>query len=70
MSLCCSLFLLDAIHVHAHMSPDRHSHVCRLMPDVLAADLCVPHFTGEVCEAAAAAAGPQWSHPEGSGAAD
>ena len=41
-----------------------------LMLDVLAADLCVLHFTGEICKAAAAAAGPQWSHTEGSGAAD
>lgn len=38
--------------------------------DVLAAELCAPNFTGEVCEAAAAAAGSQWSHTEGSGAAD
>ena len=28
MSLCCSLFVLDAIHVHAHMTPDIHAYVC------------------------------------------
>jgi len=39
------------------MTPDRQSQVCMRMLDGLAADLCVLHFTGEVCEAAAAAAG-------------